>query len=1054
MLLRQRLSRFVLWSVVLGVVIGVGATGARAQSKPNIIFYMADDLGYGELGVTGQLARAASNPSLPVLQTPHIDALAAGGMMFNNAYATPICGSTRGSLTTGFHNGHSVIDSNGLNNNGGNQFRDIDYGMGEALKTVNYTSGAYGKWGAGMDGRQLSPSATNDNGLINHPNPQVTHVGSTPIDKGFDEFYGYLNHIHAHNYYIEYLWQHDTDGSEADPRNMEVDWSPTPASYSADLIADKSLEFITNHAGGSDPFYVYAGTTLPHSDFNPPQDALWQSYINAGYTTAQANYAAMVNRMDQHVGDIVDHLKDPNRDGNEDDSVYDNTLIIFMSDNGGTGAQMDLFDARAGLRGDKGDVTEGGIKSPFIAHWNGTIAPGTTSDEIVGLVDMFATFAELGGADVPVGLDSASIVDAFSGGTLDKKKYHVFEARVKDDWAIRMGQWKLLKEGSNQLRLYDLNADQDESNNLLSSPTAEQQAIADFLEQIALDEGVESDAGTGGAQNTFIVQYKDWAPVGGSTDWADNTNWSGGSQFNPRGTAAENFSSGPANNWIGTVDNTAGGSLETVVINNSEVLGLEVKGTAGDMTVKINQGKTLKVRNGARISAGGEIELDGGFLNTVRDIDIRAGGTLSGRGDIRPIYEHTIASLDDLEIDVTNAGTLNVGLEQSNGGGGNGGLSELLGNTGWETGNALGDGDIDLSYAEIDNWTGDVTDFTMDAAIDGNAQAGTYRAVLGLRTDGQNQNQVQQTSHTIALGDEFDLSVFVRGFSGWDTGIDTVDVELFYNNGTEQTLATVSMPVTSAWVEQNIAFSPIADANAVGQQLWVRFQPIDGNGSNQNEFASLDTVSLMLAADLPTPLNILTIAGHYEQTADGVMEIDVFGSGGVAGEDFDRLNVTRNAALAGGLALTQATEMTLGDSAVVIEADALTGEFDNALITGTELTAVANTRVAVLYEDSGTDGNADLDQVRVMATYQGDNNGDGAVGPADLTALKLAWLATDATWQDGDYNYDGNVGPADLTALKLNWLNDLGLAGQPTPEPTSLVLLAMGGVALMRRRRG
>ena len=159
------------------------------------------------------------------------------------------------------------------------------------------------------------------------------------------------------------------------------------------------------------------------------------------------------------------------------------------------------------------------------------------------------------------------------------------------------------------------------------------------------------------------------------------------------------------------------------------------------------------------------------------------------------------------------------------------------------------------------------------------------------------------------------------------------------------------------------------------------------------------------------------------------------------------------ASIAGGLDLTQTTEMVLGTSVNLLTSEGLTGEFDNALITGTELTAVANTRVAVLYEDSGTDGNADLDIVRLMATYQGDLNGDGIVGPADLTEMKLNWLSTDANWQQGDVNYDDNVGPADLTQLKLTWLSSLPPAPETVPEPSSLVLLGLGGVALMRRRR-
>jgi arylsulfatase A len=169
------------------VIAGLFGMGARSHSapRPNIVLIMVDDMGYSELGVTGQLDRAAN--SQPAIETPNIDALAQQGLMVNNFYATPICASTRGALMTGFHNGHSSIDRNG-GNNGGNALRDVDVTMAQNLKAAGYTTGQYGKWGVGgFDHTQTA------GGVDNITTAEITHPDATPASKGFDEYYGYLN---------------------------------------------------------------------------------------------------------------------------------------------------------------------------------------------------------------------------------------------------------------------------------------------------------------------------------------------------------------------------------------------------------------------------------------------------------------------------------------------------------------------------------------------------------------------------------------------------------------------------------------------------------------------------------------------------------------------------------------------------------------------------------------------------------------------------------------------------------------------------------------------
>ncbi|MCG8449463.1 MAG: sulfatase-like hydrolase/transferase [Pirellulales bacterium] len=628
------------------VLFGIGQ--ARVLAQPNIVLIMVDDMAYHELGVTGQLDRAAG--SLPAIETPNLDALANGGLLVNNFYATPICGSTRGSLVTGFHNGHSSIDRNG-GNNGGNPLRDVDFTIAQQLKSAGYTTGQYGKWGLGGHSTNGNPGNINT--------ATITHPLATPVSKGYDEYYGYLHQVHAHDYYVNFLWEHDTDNS-GDVGGMQKD--PVSSSdYSHDLIADKALQFITDHADpmGNNPFYLYLPFTIPHGDYNPPNDAIRQAFVAAGYGASpggQADYAAMMKRMDNSVGDVVDRLKDPDGNGDESDSVYNNTVIMFLSDNGGNSNKNVLFNGSGDLRGQKGSVFEGGIKTPFIAHWNGTINPSLPDTTTIGGVDdLFATISDLAGAEQPVGQDGVSLVGRFMGGQAERRDVHVFEGNGSS-WSIRMGDWKLV----NGNQLYNLPTDASEATNV----AAANPAIASLMNQIALDEGVLSDVGSGAAQTTHIVQYKTWAPQGGSTDWNTNTNWTGGTEFNTRGTPANNFNTPPANNWISTVDNTSAAPAETVVSNNSEVLGLDIAGSVGPMKMRIENGVTMMARNGARIRSGATIDMEGGNLHTMRTIEVMDGGTLKGKGTIATGYD-TTGTPFTLKSRIKNEGRLEIGGPQA-----------------------------------------------------------------------------------------------------------------------------------------------------------------------------------------------------------------------------------------------------------------------------------------------------------------------------------------------------------------------------------------------------
>lgn len=997
-------------SAVLALAGGTVSGAAAQETQPNIVFIMVDDMGYGELGVTGQMDRADSG--LPAILTPNIDALATGGMMIENFYATPICASTRGSLLTGFHNGHSSIDRNG-GNNGGNALRSVDTTWGETLQSAGYTTGAYGKWGVGgFDHTVLGIGVDDEN------NAAITHADATPSARGFDEFYGYLNQVHAHDYYVDFLWEHDTDNS-GDVGGMQVDLV-SDSDYAHDLMADRSLQFITDHAG-DDPFMLYLPYTIPHGNFDPPQDAVWQAFKDAGYTNAQADYAAMMARMDSSVGDMIARLQDPNQDGDTSDSVYDNTVIMFMSDNGGTPGENNLFGGDNGLRGVKGSVYEGGTASPFIAHWNGTITPGQVdSTTIGGLDDLFATFVDLAGADTPVGLDGTSLAGLFTGGERDERDIFIFEGNGSAR-AIRIGDWKLV--GSSEL--YNLATDRGETTNVGGSHTT----IRDLLNQIALDEGVLSDAGTGGAQTTHIVQYKQWAPAVGSTNFADNGNWSGGTQFNTRGTAVNNFATGPANNWITSIDNTAGGMLETRVSANTEVLAFELKGSAGQMDLVVESGATLTARNGARVHAGGRVHLDGGRLNTLRDIDVRQGGELSGHGTIGQIYD-TTGTLFRLEADLVNAGKVTVGGEGTPSGGGTQ-LTELVANGGFEQGTGQDFDDI-TAWFNFTDGQGDISGRNTS-----NPAAGSFRAVVGVNSNGNTPAPAQDTGHTIALGEQYALAFDHAAASGWSQANDQIRATIYYlDNGSAVDLDSITVSPQQGYNNASTTFAAIADADAVGQSLFVRFEALVPNPTG---FAALDSVSLGLSEFVPGGMTTLTVEGDYTQHATGTLAVDLFDEDN-GQPAHDQLVVEGLASLAGTLevGLGAGYDPDAGDSFVVIDAEQYAGAFDHVLLP--ELLAGRFWDLSEL-DAAGT--------LHVTDELRGDLNGDGFIGLADLDVLLANWGLATST---GDVSGDGVVSTADLDIVRANW--GLGAApGSNVPEPGSAAALAIGGLLLTRRSR-
>lgn len=412
---------------VLGVLAFYQPAAAGDERRPNIIFILADDLGYGDLGCYGQKQ----------IQTPHLDRLAAEGMRFTQCYAgSTVCAPSRCALMTGQHCGHCTIRGNSIV-----PLRPDDVTVAEVLKRAGYTTALIGKWGLGE--------------------PNTTGV---PSKKGFDYFYGYLNQVHAHNYYPDYLWRNQEKVAIAG--NVVAGGVATQrAQYAQDLFTDEAVNFL--ECAKARPFFLYLAYTTPHANnergkiegngMEVPSNA---PYADRPWPPAQRNHAAMITRLDADVGKLIRRLKDLH--------LADNTLVFFSSDNGPHkegGADPQFFQSSGPLRGFKRDLYEGGIRVPFIAYWPGRIKAGTASHHVCAFWDILPTAAELAGAKLPPGLDGLTIVPTLLGkGEQPKHDFLYWEFHERGfAQAVRMGDWKAVRHRPNgPIELYDLAKDEGE----------------------------------------------------------------------------------------------------------------------------------------------------------------------------------------------------------------------------------------------------------------------------------------------------------------------------------------------------------------------------------------------------------------------------------------------------------------------------------------------------------------------------------------------------------------------------------------------------------------
>jgi len=414
----------------------LSTVGVAETTKPNLIYIMADDLGYGDLSCYGQ----------EKFSTERIDQLATQGMKFTQHYSgSTVCAPTRCALMTGLHTGHCFVRGNAeVKPIGQVPMPAGTVTLPKLLKEGGYKTGAFGKWGLGFPGSE-----------------------GAPTNQGFDVFFGYNCQRNAHTYYPTWLYDNE--------KQIELDGK----TYSHDLIMQQALQFIRNNK--DNPFYCYLPITIPHAAMHVPaeysdpfrskfpefEDTIGK-YKGPTVKNPAAAFAGMMVKMDEDVGRVVDLLREL--------QIDDKTLVVFTSDNGPHmegGHQPEYFDSNGPVSGHKRDLTDGGIRVPMIAYWPGKIAAGSTSDLISAHWDVLPTFCELAGVEIPKNVDGISFAPTLLGqGEQRQHEYLYWEFHERGGKrAVRMGPWKAVQIKMNNdpdapIAIYNIEKDIDESDDL------------------------------------------------------------------------------------------------------------------------------------------------------------------------------------------------------------------------------------------------------------------------------------------------------------------------------------------------------------------------------------------------------------------------------------------------------------------------------------------------------------------------------------------------------------------------------------------------------------
>ncbi|MEM8782915.1 MAG: sulfatase-like hydrolase/transferase [Planctomycetota bacterium] len=986
--------------VLCAITLGLASTGTptlgQAADQPNVIFILADDLGIADIGAYGQ----------ETIQTPSLDALAAGGMVFSNVYSgAPVCSPSRAVLASGMHNGR-------FNNGNGVQLPTGMPTVASTLRDAGYETGLFGK----------------------------LHLGGGHRLWGFNEFYGLIDGVEAWDHFNPWL---ERGFAGADGRIDNIVREDINGAYTDDEIAFETMRFVRDHANGDAPFFAQLNFQIAHFDLEVPEIEPYAATLDV--PLQEQIHASMVTRMDRRIGELLDTLHDPNGDGDTSDSVRDNTVIMFASDNGaaieggdlqrGTGPHdPETFDSNGIYRGHKRDLYNGGILSPFIVSWADQIAPGSTSDRFGDFSDVLPTLADLAGTDTPVGLDGQSFADVLTGESSEvpgtrRDQYFEFSGGFFTNGAtgdfvgpstaspprhalIRDGFKAILfQDGS--VELYDLVNDPSESNNLF----AQNQNLAIDMILEALD------------QNTGPTTYDAW---NGGAGFADE-----GSQWGR--------SEAPGFNAILNI-----GTGQVFAERSERWLAVEV-GRDGPASLNV-VGDLVQAENGVRVHAGGDVHLEQSILRTKRSVELR-GGTLSGSGTVqgqvvntgtvspdqdiraRPIRTEPAVALtfdfrgvqDDAPL--TQVEFIDDGLELVSGLDFGPGVypRSIDGFTGTDGGNEFNVSGMNAS------------DF-LSAVAQGDYVGYTVRPVEGLTMtleaisfDLWRNGNNAPTDFAIAtnqIGNSVNAplgllnNVFSTGFGSEQTfravapegSVVTGDLQVFlYGWGARDSLANVH--ITDATLEASFSLD-------------------DGNSLNVTNTAG---------ADETMPFGVLNLSGDYYQRPGGELILDL--AGVVPGLDADQLVVNGDAFLSGTLRLRSEDVFapSIGQRFALIEATgepsfSIHGAFD--AVQGVLQDGFA---WAVIY------GSA---TVWAEAALPGDANLDQRIEQGDLNAVLNNWGQVGRTWSTGDLNGDGRVDQADLNFVLNNWGDAAApdLRGLDVPEPIAAVWFGgLAGLAMRRR---